>query len=166
MTDKKKAYYVDNTKFATAVIEYVEKRKLARLNGTEEPRVTNYIADCFNKIATGLSFNKQFISNHHIRDEMILDAMEDCLKAVMNYDHTASTQSGKPNPFGYFTRCCYNAFLRRIEKEKKQERIKNKIIESASHEFFIQSAVNGSAAEAVAALEEMRNTRARYRNRG
>ena len=55
---------------------------------------------------------------------MICDGVENCVQYVDNFDPNKSN-----NPFAYFTQIIYYAFLRRIQREKKQLEIKNKIIE-------------------------------------
>ena len=66
--------------------------------------------------------------NYHFREEMVGDAIENCLMYASNFDPAKSK-----NPFSYFTQIIYYAFLRRITKEKKQSYIKYRIIESADH---------------------------------
>lgn len=55
---------------------------------------------------------------------MISDGVENCLMYAHNFDPEKSK-----NPFSYFTQMIYYAFLRRIEKEKKQSYIKYKLME-------------------------------------
>lgn len=66
-----------------------------------------------------------------------MDAVENCLKAIENYDIEAATRSGKPNAFAYFTQISWYAFLRRIQKEKKQQDIKMKYIAEADIGAFM-----------------------------
>ena len=75
------------------------------------------------KIAEGLSHKPNFI-NYSYRDEMISDGIENCLMYFANFDETKSK-----NPFAYFTQIIYYAFLRRIQKEKKQLYVKYKATE-------------------------------------
>ena len=133
---KDKPHYVNNKKFSFAVVDYVNSVKLAESEGREPPKVTNYIAECFLKISEGLSHKSNFI-RYTYREEMVMDAVENCLKAIYNYDIEAATRTGAPNAFAYFTQICYYAFLRRIAKEKKQQEVKFKYIENASIEDFI-----------------------------
>ena len=58
------------------------------------------------------------------RDDMISDGIENCVQYIHNFDPAKSK-----NPFAYFTQIIHYAFLRRIQKEKKQLDIKTKIIE-------------------------------------
>ena len=55
---------------------------------------------------------------------MISDGIENCVQYIHNFDPEKSK-----NPFAYFTQIIHYAFLRRIQKEKKQLDIKTKIIE-------------------------------------
>lgn len=120
-----KPHYVNNAKFSYAVVEYVKEVEEAKKNDKPLPIVPDYIAECFMKITQGLSHSPNFI-RYSFRDEMVMDAVENCLKAVTNYDITHYTRTGKPNAFSYFTQISYYAFLRRIAKEKKQQDIKIK----------------------------------------
>jgi len=127
---KKKEHYVDNKLFLEAMKEYKKKCVEAEEAGDSKPRVTNYIGECFLKIANGLSYRPNFI-NYTYRQEMISDGIENCLQYLHNFDPEKSN-----NPFSYFTQIIYYAFLRRIQKEKKQTHIKNKMIENQMYENF------------------------------
>jgi len=133
MTDKKlkpqeKPHYVNNKEFSLAVVDYCESAEKARKQKSKNiPIVPNYIAECFLKIAEGLSHKSNFI-RYTYREEMVMDAVENCLKAIKNYDIKTATRTGTPNAFAYFTQISWYAFLRRIEKEKKQQDIKLKYI--------------------------------------
>ena len=130
MSKKKQAHYVDNAKFLQAMKDWKDACKDAEEMGEEVPPVTNYIGECFLKIANGLSYRPNFI-NYTYRSEMVSDGIENCLQYIHNFDPEKSK-----NPFAYFTQIIYYAFLRRIQKEKKQTHIKNKIIEKQNYETF------------------------------
>jgi methyl-accepting chemotaxis protein len=99
--------------------------------------VPDYIAKCFLKICEGLSHKSNFV-RYTYREEMVMDAVENCLNAVGNYNIEAATRKGKPNAFGYFTQISWFAFIRRIKKEKKQQDVKLKYLaESGMEEFMI-----------------------------
>lgn len=138
MKPKDKPHYVNNREFSLSVVEYVKGVERAKEDCTEIPIVTDYIASCFLKIAEGLSHKSNFI-RYTYREEMVMDAVENCLKAIHNYNIEAATRTGNPNAFAYFTQICYYAFLRRIAKEKKQQDIKFKWIEKAGVEEFISA---------------------------
>ena len=133
MTDRKlkpqeKPHYVNNKEFSLAVVDYCESAEKARKQKSKNiPIVPDYIAECFLKIAEGLSHKSNFI-RYTYREEMVMDAVENCLKAIKNYDIKTATRTGTPNAFAYFTQISWYAFLRRIEKEKKQQDIKLKYI--------------------------------------
>ena len=120
---KNKEYYVNNKEFLAAIVEYKEKVALAAERGEAKPRITNYLGECFLKIATHLSYKPNFV-NYMFRDDMISDGIENCIQYIHNFDPNKSS-----NPFAYFTQIIHYAFLRRIQKEKKQLEIKTKIIE-------------------------------------
>ena len=126
MAKKKSVHYVDNKKFLQGMIDWRETWP----DEENIPPVTNYIGECFLKIATHLSYRPNFI-NYTYRDEMISDGIENCLQYVKNFNPEKSK-----NPFAYFTQIIYYAFLRRIAKEKKQSHIKNKMIEREAYNSF------------------------------
>ena len=79
------------------------------------------------------------------RDDMISDGIENCVQYIHNFDPAKSK-----NPFAYFTQIIHYAFLRRIQKEKKQLDIKNKIIEKTGFDEVMMvddTALSGSNAE-------------------
>ena len=132
-----KEHYVNNKDFTAAVIQYTREVKKARLAGEPDPMVPNYIASCLLKMCEGLSHKSNFI-RYTYREEMVMDGVENCLKALANYDGDAKTRSGNPNAFGYFTQISWFAFLRRITKEKKQHDLKLRFIaESGLDEFMV-----------------------------
>lgn len=122
-TEKKKPeHYVNNKDFTAAVAEYVIEINKAKDAGKTPPRMSEYIGECVYKIATRLSTRPNFI-NYTYRDEMICDAIENCIQYLGNFNIEKSS-----NAFAYVTQICYYAFLRRIQKEKKQVFIKQKSI--------------------------------------
>ena len=125
---KNKPHYVDNKKFLQAMTEYRDKCNKAEEKGRKKPPVTNYIGECFLKIANHLSYRPNFI-NYTYRDDMISDGIENCLQYMSNFNPEKSS-----NPFAYFTQIIYYAFIRRIQKEKKQMQVKAKIIANAGVE--------------------------------
>ena len=110
---KNKAHYVNNKEFSEAVFDYAVEAHKAREKNKPQPKVTDYIAKCFIKIAEGLSHRPNFV-RYTYREEMVMDAVENCLRAIGNYNIEAATRTGKPNAFSYFTQICYYAFIRRI----------------------------------------------------
>ena len=125
---KQKPHYVDNKKFLVAMTEYRELRIKAEEEGQKRPQVTNYIGECYLKIANHLSYRPNFI-NYTYRDDMISDGIENCLQYMDNFDPAKSK-----NPFAYFTQIIYYAFIRRIQKEKKQQQVKQKMIANFGEE--------------------------------
>ena len=142
---KNKAHYVNNKEFSQAVMDYATEVHACREKGKEIPKVTDYIARCFIKIAEGLSHRPNFV-RYTYREEMVMDAVENCLRAIGNYNIETATRTGKPNAFSYFTQICYYAFIRRIMKEKKQQDIKFKFIEKMGIDDFVQAGMDGETA--------------------
>lgn len=122
-TTNSKKHYINNGDFCKALVTYKEGVAAAKAAGKEAPAIPEYIGECFLKIAEGLSHKPNFI-NYPFRDEMVADGIENCLMYFANFDATKSN-----NAFAYFTQIIYYAFLRRIQKEKKQLYIKYKATE-------------------------------------
>ena len=149
MKAQDKPHYVNNKDFTNAVIEYCTEVQACRKEGKPEPMVTNYLAESLLKINERLSHKSNFV-RYTYREEMVMDGVENCLKALANFDPTASTRGGKPNAFGYFTQISWFAFLRRIQKEKKQQDLKLKYIaESGLDEFMIDPDEDPEVAKVV-----------------
>lgn len=127
---KQNEHYVNNKEFTAAVAEYNEKVKLAESKGKTPPQMSNYIGECIYKIATRLSTRPNFI-NYTYRDEMICDAIENCIQYIGNFNVEKSN-----NAFAYITQICYYAFLRRIQKEKKQVFIKQQMTMDITADTF------------------------------
>ena len=123
---RKKQHYVNNEKFLEVMSDYREKYLQAKDNDTELPIIPDYAGECFLKIAERLSHRPNFI-NYAFREEMVSDGIENSVMYASNFNPEKSA-----NPFAYFTQIIYFAFLRRIEKEKKQLYIKYKTMEEHS----------------------------------
>jgi len=136
MAKAKTEHYVNNKDFLDALIEYREKVAIAASKDLPKPRITNYIGSCFLKIATHLSYKSNFV-NYMYREDMISDGIENCVQYIHNFDPEKSR-----NPFAYFTQISYFAFLRRIQREKRQLDIKTKIVEKSGFEALMTSDAN------------------------
>jgi len=127
-------HYVDNKAFLAEIVKWKKEIREAEDSGDEKPPVSNYIGECFLKIAQRLATKSNFM-NYVYKDEMINDGIENCIM----YAHNFNPRKSK-NPFSYFTQIIYYAFLRRIEKEKKQAFIKFKLTEEMDdgtlHKWF------------------------------
>ena len=141
-------HYVNNAEFSQAVVDYVTVLQEAKKEEQQLPVVPDYIASCFLRIAEGLSHKSNFI-RYTYREEMVMDAVENCLKAIENYDISAATRTGKPNAFAYFTQITWYAFLRRIAKEKKQQDIKLKYLTKSGIENFIDNELGDEMSQQV-----------------
>ena len=122
---KKPEHYVDNKEFLQHMIEFKEATTAARDNGESDPRIPDAIGVIFVKIASHLSYKSNFI-NYAFREDMIADGIENCIQYIHNFDPEKSK-----NPFAYFTQIIYYAFLRRIQKEKKQLYVRYKSLENS-----------------------------------
>ena len=150
---KKSEHYVNNKEFLEALFVYRTKveNDFIKKNNREptkedrgkhwegKPNIPNYLGECFLKIATHLSYKPNFV-NYIFKDDMISDGIENCIQYIHNFDTEKSD-----NPFAYFTQIIYYAFLRRIQKEKKQLEIKNRILEKSGYDqvFFDDNQIDG-----------------------
>jgi hypothetical protein len=146
---KRSIHYVNNADFSQAVVDYVKVVNEARKNRKNNiPKVPDYVAQCFLRIAEGLSHKSNFI-RYTYREEMVMDGVENCLKAISNYNIEAATRTGKPNAFAYFTQIIWFAFLRRIAKEKKQQDIKIKYLTNSGIEEFLTNELGEESSQTV-----------------
>ena len=144
MVRKKSEHYVNNKQLLEALIVYRAKVATAKENDLPKPRITNYLGECFLKIATHLSYKPNFV-NYMFREDMISDGIVNCVQYIHNFDPEKSR-----NPFAYFTQIIHYAFLRRIQKEKKQLEIKTKIIEKSGYDEVMtvdDSSLAGSSSD-------------------
>ena len=134
-------HYVNNKEFTAAIIEHNSACRLADKKGLEKPKISEYIGECIYKIATRLSTKPNFI-NYSYRDEMICDGIENCLQYIENFNEEKSN-----NAFAYITQIIYFAFLRRIQKEKKQQAIKQKAIMESGILTDMADSIDGSPSD-------------------
>ena len=125
MAKSKKAHYVDNKQLYAVMVEYKKAVDEAEQTGDIKPQVPNYVGRCLLQIANRLATKPNF-ANYTFKDDMISDGIENCVSYIHNFDPEKSN-----NPFAYFTQIIYYAFLRRIQKEKKQLYIKHKSLEQS-----------------------------------
>lgn len=140
MTRRKRSeHYVNNKEFLAALIKYREDIEIAKIQNKPKPPIPRYIGECFLKIANHLSFKPNFV-NYMFKEDMISDGIENCVQYIHNFNPEKSQ-----NPFAYFTQIIHYAFIRRINKEKKQMEIKNKILEKSGYsEVFDDNSLDGS----------------------
>ena len=164
MARRKSIHYVNNAQFSQAVVDYVGHLNECKKEETTLPKVPDYIAQCFLRIAQGLSHKANFI-RYTYREEMVMDAVENCLKAITNYNLEAATRTGKPNAFAYFTQITWFAFLRRITKEKKQQEIKlNYLAKSGIEAFMDVGTEAGASNQVLHFVDTLKDRIARVRN--
>ena len=97
--------------------------------GEEKPPVTNYIGECFLKIANGLSYRPNFI-NYTYRSEMVSDGRKLFLQYIHNFDPDKSN-----NPLNYFTQIIYYITLKNT-KRKKTTTYQNQMIEKQQYQLY------------------------------
>ena len=137
---KRSEHYVNNKEFLAALIKYREDKEIAQIKGLPKPVIPRYIGECFLKIANHLSFKPNFL-NYMFKEDMISDGIENCVQYIHNFNPEKSQ-----NPFAYFTQIIHYAFLRRIQREKRQLEIKNKILEKSGYSevFDDNNQIDGS----------------------
>lgn len=138
---RRKNNFIDNKKFYEALVNYKIECNRAKEEGRPKPRIPKYIGKCLFDIADHLSQRPNF-SNYMFREDMIMDAAENCVVYCSSFDPEKSK-----NPFAYFTQVCWYAFIRRIGKEKKQIAICDKLIERSGFEQFFTSDEGGSSSD-------------------
>jgi len=158
MTKRKRSeHYVNNKEFLAALIKYREDVEIAKIKGNPKPQIPRYIGECFLKIANHLSFKPNFV-NYMFKDDMICDGIENCVQYIHNFNPEKSQ-----NPFAYFTQIIHYAFLRRIQKEKKQLEIKNKILERTGFDQdFDSGSVDGSDYSDYNSIKDAVHSKLRY----
>ena len=167
---KQTEYYVNNKEFLAAVVElrdfFIEGRDLGheshitsikyyrshkdRRTAVKFRKCYEYLGSCFSKIATHLSYKPNFV-NYMFREDMICDGVENCIQYILNFDPEKSK-----NPFAYFTQIIYYAFLRRIQKEKKQLEIKQRVLEKSGYDEVMHTdSYDGSMSGMNASYSDM-----------
>ena len=151
-------HYVNNKEFLAAIVAYKQSIKDAEALGKDKPRITNYLGECFLKIATHLSYKPNFV-NYMFKDDMVCDGIENCVQYINNFDPAKSS-----NPFAYFTQIIHYAFLRRIQREKRQLEIKIKILERSGYQevFDDSNTIDGSNYSDYNQIKDAVHSKLRY----
>jgi hypothetical protein len=118
MRKRKSVNYINNKDLYEAMKALYEQKQAG-----ENPRIPDYIGKCFLQICNKLGTRSNFAGYTYV-DEMIDDAIENCVMAVHGFNPAKSI-----NPFAYFSQIAWNAFVRRIKKEKKETYVKHKNFE-------------------------------------
>jgi hypothetical protein len=159
MTKRKRSeHYVNNKEFLAALIKYREDKEIAEIQGKPKPPIPRYIGECFLKIANHLSFKPNFV-NYMFKEDMISDGIENCVQYIHNFNPEKSQ-----NPFAYFTQIIHYAFLRRIQREKRQLEIKNKILERSgfSEVFDDNNTIDNSSYSDYNSIKDAVHSKLRY----
>jgi hypothetical protein len=159
MTKRKRSeHYVNNKEFLAALIKYREDKEIAVLQNKPKPPIPRYIGECFLKIANHLSFKPNFV-NYMFKEDMISDGIENCVQYIHNFNPEKSQ-----NPFAYFTQIIHYAFLRRIQREKRQLEIKNKILERSgfSEVFGDDNTIDGGNYSDYNSIKDAVHSKLRY----
>ena len=159
MTKRKRSeHYVNNKEFLAALIKYREDKEIALIQGKPKPPIPRYIGECFLKIANHLSFKPNLV-NYMFKEDMISDGIENCVQYIHNFNPEKSQ-----HPFAYFTQIIHYAFLRRIQREKRQLEIKNKILERSgfSEVFADDNTIDGGNYSDYNSIKDGVHSKLRY----
>jgi len=143
---KRPDHYVDNKEFLEHMVDFKKMTDSARENGENDPQIPDAIGEIFYKIASHLSYKSNFI-NYAFRDDMISDGIENCIQYIHNFDPEKSN-----NPFAYFTQIIYYAFIRRIQKEKKQLYVRYKSLDNSQFDTMSEEDYNNITSLGIAKL--------------
>jgi len=127
-----KKHYVNNADFVEALNQYRTKLEI-----NPNTKIPDYIGICIMKICEKMSTRPNFIM-YTFRDEMVDYAVENCIMAIKNFDpvkSVARSRSKTVNAFGYFSWIAWNAFLRKIAEEQKEQYIKHKNMQNMMMEY-------------------------------
>lgn len=160
---KPKEHYVDNKVLAQAVVEYADLVKEAKSKDEEIPTPSEYLGECILRISKGIASKSNF-SGYSYKDDMIMDGVQDCLRALKNFKIDAETRSGNPNAFGYFTMIIHRAMIRRIQKEQKQTDIKERIMSNQTFDQYATGGENFTGGESILQRTRSRNDMLRKRD--
>lgn len=120
--------YVDKAKFHDELEKWAGQRLQATADGLGEPEVPAYVSISILNICNGLSRRGNF-HGYPFVEEMVGDAIFACIRAVKNYQPS----NEKRNPYGYFTKVAWSAFLHRIEIEGKEGKKIQDLIYDENH---------------------------------
>jgi hypothetical protein len=124
------ADYVSNQDLYNSLVEYSKKVKESENAGKKKPKLPDFIGECILKIASRLSYRPNF-ANYPYREEMVSDAVLNCITYIDNFDPSKST-----SPFGYLTQICWFSFVRIINKEKREKYTQYKYAEQQNDKDF------------------------------
>lgn len=159
--NKDSRFYVDNKKFTTEMIKYHTQCNIAKEEGLEIPKPSDYIGDCIYRICTGISVKPNFVG-YSYRDMMVSDALLRCVNALPNFNPDAKTRTGKPNAHAYFSQIAYFAMIKRIKDEKKEAQDRRNYIRSTGIEAFIDPGDSDTMNEAAGYLDIVRKNIDQY----
>lgn len=136
MSRKNNPYYVSNKLLFETMCAYKNSIKLAEQRGEQKPRLPEYVGSCIMLIAKKLASKSNF-SDYSWKEEMICDGIENCIMYIDNFNPEKSN-----NPFAYITQIIKNAFIRRIQKEKKEQYIKYKNMANVIPEWELHPSIH------------------------
>lgn len=140
---KIKSHYINNEKLLETLINY--KKLVAEYKESPDtltkPKIPDYVGTAILMIAERLASRPNF-ANYSYRDEMVSDGIENCLTYIDNFNPDKSK-----NPFAYITQIIYYAFLRRIQKEKKQSYIKMKMTQAMDDKGYFRELTRKSGVD-------------------
>ncbi|ENA3507375.1 RNA polymerase subunit sigma [Shigella sonnei] len=138
---KPKNNYVNNKELLAAIIEW-KKELLNNKDPNKIIRQNDTIGLAIMLIAEGLSKRFNFSGyTQSWKQEMIADGIEASIKGLHNFDETKYN-----NPHAYITRACFNAFVQRIKKERKEV--------AKKYSYFVHNVYDSHDDDMVALVDE------------
>ncbi len=104
-------HYIDKKELTKEVGDWAARVREQIANGEKPEKMTDYIGEAVWMICNNLALRSNF-NNYTYLDEMIGDAIENCVRYLKAFDSSKSN-----NAFGYITTIASRAFIRRIAKE-------------------------------------------------
>ena len=117
-------HYVNNKQLYETYVEFFKKCEENKAAGLDRPPIPKYAVEAIMLISQNVAKRGNF-SSYPFLDEMIEDAIENCIRYFDRFDINYKTK----NPFAYLTQIITFAFIRKIKKEKEYLFLKKKIYE-------------------------------------
>lgn len=138
MDTNQKANYVNNKELYAAICKWKQECYVAE----KTVKQNDTIGKAIMLISEGLSkrFNFSGYSSSW-KEEMISDGIEASIKGLINFDETKYN-----NPHAYITQACFNAFVQRIKKERKEM--------AKKYSYFVNNVYDSCDSDMVAIADE------------
>ena len=134
--------YVNNPTFQACLVKYKRDCEAAAAAGKQKPQLPRYFAESIMQIADRLGRKPQFCNYSYLPD-----MQSDGIMAAVRYADSYKCDEYQ-NPFAYFTRIIWNAFINRINVEHAQQYTKALIVKNTGcvqdDEHFTNDSLNST----------------------